>query len=593
MLDQQQSYRQTDNLRYMRLYGNTEFMGVNAYNYMRTEASYAVQNRVTLNVIQSMIDTVTSKLGKNKPRPYFLTDDGDFTLKRRAEKLTKFCEGQFYATDFYAIAQQARQDACIFGTGCVKIFRDGDQIKAERTFIDEIKIDDTEAYYGKPRQLHQNKWIHKDVVAQMFPKFKGAIDMATLESQNVDYKSRNGDMLLVVESWRLPSGPEAKDGMHAICIANQTLFSEEYTKDYFPFVFFRWQLKPIGFWGLGIAEQLMGVQLEINKILRTIQISMHLVSIPKIFVEASSKIVSAHLNNKIGGVIKYAGQAPTEGKLGSIPVELFQHLERLYNKAYEIAGVSQLSAQSQKPSGLDSGKALRIFNDLESERFLSVQQRDEQAFLDGAKIMIDLAKDISKDTKNYSVKVPGSGFLKTINWKDVELDEDQYIMQVFPASALSQTPAGRLQEVQELLQAGFISKEDGMKLLDFPDLKAYYNMANAGVEDIEKQIEDMIEHGEYQTPEPYQNLQYGITKMQQAYLMYRSQKAPEDRLELLRQWVEDAKAMLDTAQQELMNQQANAAAQANPIDQNKPLAAPAAPPTSDMVPLQTAQPPVA
>ena len=38
----------------------------------------------------------------------------------------------------------------------------------------------------------------------------------------------------------------------------------------------------------------------------------------------------------------------------------------------------------------------------------------------------------------------------------------------------------RLSEVQELMQAGLVSKEDGMKLLDFPDLKAYYNMTNSG-----------------------------------------------------------------------------------------------------------------
>lgn len=588
MLDTQQSYRQNDNLRYMRLYGNTDFIGVNAYNYMRTESSSAIQNRVTLNVVQNMVDTAVSKLAKNKPRPYFLTDEGDFTLQRRAEKLSQFCEGQFYSTDFYAKANQARTDAAIFGTGAIKIFIKDGKIECERVFIDEIKLDDSESYYGQPRQMHQCKWIHKDVVSSMFPKYKGAIDAATSDYNQVDAdKTRNGDMLLVTESWRLPSGKGAKDGKHAICIQNQTLFAEQYEKDYFPFVFFRWQLKPIGFWGMGLAEQLIGLQLEINKILRTIQISMHLVSVPKIFVEASSKIVSAHLNNKIGGIIKFAGQPPTEGKLGSIPIELFQHLERLYAKSYEIAGISQLSAQSQKPSGLDSGKALRTFNDLESERFLSVQQRDEQVFLDASKIMIDLSKDIAEQTDNYQVKVPGSGFLKTIKWEDVSLEDEQYIMQVFPASALSQTPSARMQEVQELLQAGFIGKEDGMKLLDFPDLKAFYNMANAGVEDIEKQIEDMIEDGVYQSPEPFQNLQYGIVKMQQAYLMYRSQNAPEDRLELLRQWMEDAKRLLDDAAQQVATQQAQAQMQAQALAQPAPV------PTSDMVPLETATAPIA
>jgi hypothetical protein len=431
-LDQQQSYRQQDNLKHMRLYGNYEFSAVSSHAYMRSESSYSILNRVTLNVVQSMVDTVVSKIGKNKPRPYFLTDDGDFTLQRRAEKLTKFVEGQFYATDFYEKAQQAFKDACIFGTGAVKIYREGDEIKCERTFIDEIMVDDNESYYGSPRQMHQRKWIHKDVLKAQFPKSAGAIEAAASDSGRVnEFKDRNGDMLLVIESWRLPTSKKGDDGRHTICIANETLWEEDYTKKYFPFVFFRWNTKPLGFFGQGISEQLLGLQLEMNKILKTIQVSMHLVSIPKLFVEASSKIVTAHLDNKIGSIIKYAGTPPTPGTLGSIPPDLFNHLDRLYSRAYEIIGISQLSAQSQKPGGLDSGKALRTFNDLESERFMEVAQRRENVFLDASKILIDYAKDIAEETKNYEVKCPGSGFLKTINWDDVQMEEDQYLMQCF------------------------------------------------------------------------------------------------------------------------------------------------------------------
>ena len=53
-------------------------------------------------------------------------------------------------------------------------------------------------------------------------------------------------------------------------------------------------MRPVGFFGQGLAEQLQGLQLEINKTLRTIQVSMHLVSVPKQLVEASSKLVSSH-----------------------------------------------------------------------------------------------------------------------------------------------------------------------------------------------------------------------------------------------------------------------------------------------------------
>lgn len=581
-LKEDQSYRQEENFKFMRLYGNMEPSALRNYAFYRAEPVAAIQHRVTLNIVQSMIDTVTSKLTKNKPRPSFLTDGGDWTIQRKAKKLTQFTDGQFYLTDYYAKRALALQDACIFGTGALKVFRDGDQIKLERTFIDELVVDDAEAIYGHPRQMHQKKYIHKDVLKAMFPKHASAIDAAVSLSLEGNYvmdgdSTTASQMIEVVESWRLPTLPGADDGKHAIAIKGLTLHEESYYKSYFPFLFWRWGIRPLGFWGQGLAEQLSGIQLEINKILRTIQVSMHLVSVPKLYVEASSKIVSSHLNNKIGGIVKYVGQPPVEGKLGSIPAELFAHLDRLYTRAFEIAGISQLSAMAAKPQGLNSGKALREYNDIESERFMAVAQRDEAVTLQAAKMMIDLAKEIAEENPDYAVKTTGGKFAQTIKWSDVNLPEDAYIMQSFPVSALSKTPAGRLQDVQELMAAGLIGREDGIKLLDFPDLQQFYNYNNAGVEDIERTIEQMIDEGTYSTPEPYQNLQYGIVKMQQAYLLYRSQGAPDERLELFRRWIEDANALLKKAQEEIVAAQQAAQIKAEQIANQQNAAPQAAP----------------
>lgn len=590
-LENRQSYRQTENVKFMRMYGNMEFQGASAHNFIKPESGTSVQNRVTLNVVQSMIDTVTAKITKNKPRPQFLTDGGNFQQQRKSEKLTQFSEGQFYITDLYTKATMAFKDSCIFGTGALKIFAENGKIKVERVFIDELKVDDTESYYGEPRQMHQTKWIHKEVLKTMFPAKSGAIDsaasMTQLVTKSYTMKTQDGDMVLVAESWHLPSGEKATDGRHTMTISNTTLMDESYNKDYFPFVFFRWNTRPLGFFGQGIAEQLTGLQVEINKLLRTIQVSMHLVSVPKLFVDAGSKIVSAHLDNKIGSIIRFNGTLPTPGQLGVVPAELFTQVDRLYQRSFEIIGVSQLSAQSTKPQGLNSGKALRTYNDIESERFMDVGNRYQDSFIEATRIMIDLTKGIAEETGNFTVKTPGSGFLKTINWTDVQIDEDDYIMRCFPTSKLSNDPAGRLAEVQELLGAGFISKEDGMDLLDFPDLRAFNNMANAGVEDIKRQIEIMVDSGEYQTPEPYQNLQYGIKKMQQAYLHYKTMDTPEEILELFRRWIEDANDLLAQASQGAMNMQAAAQAQANPQ-----LAAPAAPEISGMLPVAGAGTPI-
>ena len=555
-LDSRQQYREADNIRYARLYGNYEMIGLGAFNYSRIESSYNVTNRVTLNVIQSLIDTVVSKITKNKPKATFLTSGGDFSLQRKAKKLTKFVEGIYSYTDFYQTAAMAFQDACIFGSGCIKIYIEEGEIKAERVIIDEIKIDDIESYYGKPRQIHQVKYVEKSVLKAMFPDFELQIDSASYpDAQSYGQSATAKDMIKVIESWHLKSGPDSKDGKHTICISTATLFEEDYDKDYYPFVFFRWGERPVGFFGQGLCEQLQGIQLEINKILRTIQVSMHLVSVPKLLVEASSKIVSSHLNNRIGGVIKYAGTPPTYAPLGGIPGELFSHLDRLYQRAYEISGISQLSAQSLKPAGLDSGKALREYNDLETERFMAVAKRYEKCFMNAAEIMIDMAKDLYLSEGDFSVKAKDGKFVETISWKDVNMDADKYLMQIFPTSALSSTPAARLADIQDLLAAGFIGKEDALKLLDFPDLEASMNMLNADSTNLEKIIETMMDKGEYFPPEPYQNLENALRKVQQAYLMYKVQGAPDERLELLRQFMEDCQNLIERAPAEVPNPQ--------------------------------------
>jgi len=584
-LTENQNYIQADNFRNMRLYGNMEAFSLRNYSFYRAEPAAGVSNRVTLNVVQSMVDTVVSKLSKNKPSPSFLTDGGDWSLQRKAKKLTQFSDGQFYITNFYEKRAMAIQDSCIFGTGALKVFRNGSNIELERVFIDELIVDDVEALYGKPRQMHQRKFIHREVLKSMFPKSANDIDYQMEQDMSGYYSNSAKDtsqMIEVLESWKLPVGDTV--GKHTICAKGVCLLDEDYSRAYFPFLFWRWGVRPLGFWGQGLAEQLTGIQLEINKILRTIQVSMHLVSVPKIFVEASSKIVSSHLNNKIGGIVKYVGQPPIEGKLGSIPSELFAHLDRLYNRAYEIAGISQLTAVAAKPQGLNSGKALRAYNDIESERFMAVAQRDEQVALEAAKMFIDLAKEIDEEGE-YSVKAKGKQFLETIKWKDVSMPQDAYRMQCFPVSALSRTPAGRLQDVQELMQAGLIGPQDGMKLLDFPDLQQYYNFNNAGIEDIERTIEEMIDNGIYSTPEPYQNLEVGIVKMQQAYLLYRSQGAPDSRLELFRRWMADADALLKRAQQEVAaaEQEVQLVAEANAAQQ-------VAPPPLPITPELTAAP---
>ena len=129
---------------------------------------------------------------------------------------------------------------------------------------------------------------------------------------------------------------------------------------------------------------------------------------------------------------------------------------------------------------------------------------------------------------------------KRLNWKDVNLEEDSYVLKRYPVSLLSSTPQGKLADVTMMMEAGLLDQQQSLKLLDYPDIKGVTSLMNAAVEDIEKVIEIILEEGEYEAPDELQDLEVGIPMMQSAYLKYKRQNIEPEKLELMTTWIEDA-----------------------------------------------------
>lgn len=564
-LDQDQTRRRDRNLRSLALYGNNYVAGLgpNTYNAPGANAQLP-ENRVKMNIVSSMCDTVSAKISKLKTRVTFLTSGGDFSAQERSKNLQKFIIGAFYQNKVYELHQKGFRDSTIFDLGALKHYIQDDSIKSEWVLATELFVDDADAMYGKPTHMYQVKYVPKTVLESRFPKQAAAIRLSAPTFDHRNYaREADQDFVCVIEAWHLPSSPGAKDGRHIICTDQVDLCSEGYTKDYFPFTFFRWSPPVVGFWGQSLAERLTGNQVEINKMLRIIQKSFHLGSSFKVFLEQGSSIAKEQLNNDIGSIINYRGTKPDFYVPQTVHPEYFQHLNWLIKSSYEEAGVSQLSATSKVPAGIDggSGKALREYNDLETERFVLVAQAYEASFLETARIYIDLAVDMHEQGIDMVVTAESKRFIEKIKWSDIQLNTNQYIMQMFPTSQLPNTPAGRLAYVQELVNAGYIDQDFALSLLDFPDIEAYASLKTAPLDDIMDTLEHLLYKNEYVPPEPFQNLALGIKVMQAAYLKAKKDNAPEDRLENVRRWIAAAQAL---RQQGQMAEAVNQAPQQNP-----------------------------
>ena len=85
---------------------------------------------------------------------------------------------------------------------------------------------------------------------------------------------------------------------------------------------------------------------------------------------------------------------------------MYQQLQRLIDYAYQVTGISSLAASSQKPQGINSGAALREYDDLQTDRFAAISRRYDLMYVDLAYKIIDLAKDIAKEEGDYETVFP-------------------------------------------------------------------------------------------------------------------------------------------------------------------------------------------
>lgn len=499
------------------------------------------KTRVTFNVARSCTDTAASKIAKHRPRPEFLTTRGDYDAQERAKGLTAYVDGVFDEMDVYRHGQLVFRDACVGDGGALKVFIKGDRIACERVLPRELFVDQTDGQYGKPRQIHHRRRVHRETLAGMFPEKRGYIMTAPQATSYNDplFKETitSNSMIWVIESWHLPSGKGADDGRHVISIENADLLDEGWSKTYFPFVFFFWQEPLEGFWSAGLVEEVAGIQDEINRLLDDIRCAQTRFGRPYVALERGADIDKDEINNEIGTIVRFTGTPPVFGMTNAMPDEIYAHLERLYQKAYEITGVSQMSAQAQKPAGLDSGKALREYSDIESERFALCGQRWERFYMDVAKMVVDLSRDLFSEDVDMEVNSKAAKWVRRIKWSEVDLDDDRFVMRVYATGILPSTPSGRYDQIVDMAQNQLITPDQAKQLLDLPDVEDETSLDLANRNAVRKIIDDMLRGEPYEPPEPFYNLELAKSLAVKAYLRAKVEGAKEDDLAKVRQFI--------------------------------------------------------
>ncbi len=532
-----QDWRRRADLHHARMYSAVEMPGLGRRS--RTPVKFA-QSRLAFNVTKNACDTLTAKIAKSRPLPMFLTNGGNWKQKRKARGLSKFVEGQFAASKVFETIPAVVLDTSVYGTGFVKVVRDGTRISVDRIYPWELLVDEAEGIYGTPACIYQIRWIDRRKLMRMYPEKAGEIASCTATFiDSLDVRTANGttaDQVLVAEAWCTADGEESP-GRRAVVIANATLEDEPYTEETAPILALRRQVNLEGFWGIGVAQELSGIQFEINVMATKLQRSHHLLGNAIWMLPESAGIPTGHISNELGLMLRYKGIAPPAVYTPSvIAPEAYNYLMQLIGKAYELAGISQLSATSQKPAGLNAGIALETYNDIETERFLCFGRNLENLCIDIARRMVVLGREIAEDEPGFFTNVAKKGYVDKIIFKDVVLPDDEYVIQVYPTSMLAKTPAARLDQVNVLAQNQWITAEEAKMLLDFPDLESVTWRESASYRMAEKSIDAILDDGSWTPPLPVMNLEQARKMALLAYLDAYQDEVEPAHLEMLLEW---------------------------------------------------------
>lgn len=504
-----------------------------------------------LNVIKSCIDTLSSKIAQSKVRPFFNCVNGSFKDIQTVKSAQQFFDQYYDAEDVNKKVSEAFRDACIFENGY--IFIDVDTKKIDKALPWQVYERPSELSYGKVTRTYFER---KDYPITLLPsKVLNAIKDKLGFNEYVTY----GLYFDTVNKIKVYYVPEY-----------DFILEEPFEAERTPFIRIYYNCPVSGNTSNSVVDMLYTIQLEINTLMNKIKDASQLNIAMTYLIPKGSGLKTGQLNNRIGNIIEYE---PTSNMTGSpvtvstpsfIDPQYMALLNELIAKAYELVGISALSAQSKKPTGLNSGIALSTMEDVESERFETQLNQVIKSYVDIARTCLEVFPKDEDILPEVTTRM-------TIKWGDIVEESKKMQIQFSSADALSKDPSQKLQQLIALAQAGVIPQSRISQFMEIPDLQGGYSIANNAINAVMSIIQDCVNNDVFDIPEyiPLSLLEDEILNTQLSlraanYEMNRESIAKLSTLYSM--CIEKEKALAEEAQKDAMAEQIGEMAMQGTVD---------------------------
>ena len=492
-----------------------------------------------INIIKSCIDTLTSKIAQSKVRPFFNTQNGTFKDIQTVKQAQAFFDLYYDLQNVNKKVSECFRDSAIFEKGCIYI----DEVTKEiiRALPWQVFVRPAEVTYGKITRVYYER---KDYPTTLLDESK--VKKAKVE--NNDYCNYG----IYYDTF---------NHIKAELIDDRVVNVETYTPSKVPFIFLHYCSPIIGDTSQSVVDMLNSIQLEIDNLMMKIKDASQLNPALTFCVPKGSSVKTSQLNNRVGQILEYnatpnmTGSPVTVATPAFIDGQYMQLVEELKQSAYELVGISQLSAMSTKPTGLNSGVALSTMENIESDRFETQLNQVIRAYVDIAKTCIEVFPEedtiLPEDNQRLSIK-----------WKDIVEESNKMVVQFSAADSLSKDPSTKLQQLQMLAQTGIIPQTRIAQFMELPDIQSGYSLSNNAINAVLTCINDCVEKDIFEVPDyiPFLMLKEEIINTQLSLKAAASpendNKADIDKLTKLYERVESKEADWQADQALQMQEQA-------------------------------------
>lgn len=526
---------------------SVEYPGLSAIDWGRP-AEY----NITRMIIDAVAPTVCQQL-----KAVVIPIGGDYKTVRSCNDMAAAISAVFDATKYWSkLGPIAYRDGSASSLGTILWFIDGGgEIRGVNVSPLNVLYHFDEGQ--DPTRLYFKFALPRAGVLRMYPGKRAEIESLPEYSPptevGVEYpNSHGGDcVLLCVAVHRAHDGQKGKLLVAGIQSERGTasagsveLDSSVYENDFFPSAHFRYDWDASGFGGYAGARVLEPYHRSVDSLLQKVYDGLE-GSVPHLLANEADRD-SIALSNTAWKKVFYTTSKPDVFLPNAVSPDVIREIQNLFDKAFLAYGMSQQAAQGTRPHGLNSAPGQREWRDIKNERLGRLIENWAQLAVDSARAVIGLAAVAYRDRKIVT-KAPGTDQLKEIDWPK-DLREDKYKTRFDKSSGLSETLAGRKEELGELRDRGAISEATYLRMLAVPDLKSVADTLAAPSDLASMQISKALDEGIFVMPDSLQGegLDVLITMGSREY--QRAQVSgiyPREHMECLRRLVLAAKMRKD------------------------------------------------